>query len=193
MLKGNLKRPSAGSPAYATDDDVGRAWLAPVAIAAFSASLMIIVATVESLPLRDPDARYVGSPLALIGVIAGIFLVLDLVPRSWRHSRETGTSLPASFVGVFEERWWGRRGLVVIVALLSFYVTYISYRNLKSFLPVRDGRQLRRGAPLEPSAGSSSATTPPSSFTTSSARASRPSSSQPSIWPSSPSSRSRSR
>ena len=42
---------------------------------------------------------------------------------------------PASFVGVFEERWWGRRGLVVIAALLSFYVTYISYRNLKSFLP----------------------------------------------------------
>ncbi len=104
-------------------------------IAAFSASLMLIVASVESLPLRDPDARYVGSPLALIGVIAGIFLILDLVPRSWRHSRETGTSLPASFVGVFEERWWGRRGLIVIVALLSFYVTYISYRNLKSFLP----------------------------------------------------------
>ncbi len=135
MPKGNLKQPSADGPAYSSDDDVGRAWLAPVIIAAFSASLMLIVASVESLPLRDPDARYVGSPLALIGVIAGIFLILDLVPRSWRHSRETGTSLPASFVGVFEERWWGRRGLIVIVALLSFYVTYISYRNLKSFLP----------------------------------------------------------
>ncbi len=68
---------------------MGRAWLAPVVIAAFSASLMLIVATVEGLPLRDPDARYVGSPLALIGVIAGIFLVLDLIPRSWRRSRET--------------------------------------------------------------------------------------------------------
>jgi hypothetical protein len=135
MLKGNLKRPLADSPAYSSDDDIGRAWVAPVIIAAFSASLMFIVASVESLPLRDPDARYVGSPLALIGVIAGVFLVLDLVPRSWRHSRETGTSLPASFVGVFEQRWWGRRGLIVIVALFSFYVTYISYRNLKSFLP----------------------------------------------------------
>ena len=135
MLKGKLKRPSAESPAYSSDDDVGRAWLAPVVIAAFSASLMLIVAAAEGLPLRDPDARYVGSPLALIGVIAGIFLVLDLLPRSWRRSRESGTSLPASFVGVFEERWWGRRGLIVIAALLSFYVTYISYRNLKSFLP----------------------------------------------------------
>ena len=135
MLKGKLKRPSADAPAYSSEVDVGRAWLAPVIIAAFSATLMIIVATVEGLPLRDPDARYVGSPLALIGVIAGVFLILDLVPRSWRHSRETGTSLPASFVGVFEERWWGRRGLIVIVALVSFYVTYISYRNLKSFLP----------------------------------------------------------
>ncbi len=135
MPKGKLKR-SGPEAAYQGDaETVGRAWLAPVAIAAFSASLMLIVAAVEGLPLRDPDARYVGSPLALIGVIAGIFLVLDLLPRTWRHSRETGTSLPASFVGVFEERWWGRRGLVVIVALLAFYVTYISYRNLKSFLP----------------------------------------------------------
>jgi len=135
MLKGNLKRPATEVPAYSSDDDVGRAWLAPVAIAAFSASLMFIVAIAEGLPIRDPDARYVGSPLALIGVIAGVFLVLDLVPRAWRHSRETGVSLPASFIGVFEQRWWGARGLVVISALLSFYVTYISYRNLKSFLP----------------------------------------------------------
>jgi hypothetical protein len=135
MLKGKLKPPSAESPAYSSDDDVGRAWLAPVLIAAFSATLMLIVAVAEGLPLRDPDARYVGSPLALIGVIAGIFLVLDLVPRSWRRSRETGASLPASVIGVFEERWWGRRGLIVIAALFSFYVTYISYRNLKSFLP----------------------------------------------------------
>jgi hypothetical protein len=135
MPKGNLKEPSKVRPAYSADDDVGRAWLAPVVIAAFSATLMLIVAIAEGLPLRDPDARYVGSPLALIGVIAGIFLVLDLVPRSWRRSRETGASLPASVVGMFEERWWGRRGLIVIVALISFYVTYISYRNLKSFLP----------------------------------------------------------
>jgi hypothetical protein len=131
-----LSKPSAADPAYAGDaDTVGRAWLAPVGIAAFSGALMLIVAAVEGLPLRDPDARYVGSPLALIGVIAGIFLVLDLLPRSWRRWRETKTSLPAAFVGVFEERWWGRRGLYVIVALVSFYVTYISYRNLKSFLP----------------------------------------------------------
>ena len=40
-----------------------------------------------------------------------------------------------TLVRVFTERWWGRRGLIVLSALLSFYVTYISYRNLKSFLP----------------------------------------------------------
>ena len=135
MPKGNLKL-SAGQTEHTADDDsVGRAWLVPIGIAAFSATLMLIVAGIEGLPLRDPDARYVGSPLALIGVIAGIFLILDLVPRSWRHWRENGGSLPKAIVGVFEERWWGKRGLVVIVALLSFYVTYISYRNLKSFLP----------------------------------------------------------
>lgn len=135
MPRGNPE-PSGVNTAYSGDaDTVGRAWLAPVVIAAFSGALMLIVAAIEGLPLRDPDARYVGSPLALIGVIAGIFLVLDLLPRSWRRWRESSTSLPAAFIAVFEERWWGRRGLIVIAALVSFYVTYISYRNLKSFLP----------------------------------------------------------
>lgn len=96
---------------------------------------MFIVAGVEGLPIRDPDARYVGSPLALIGVIAAIFLVLDLVPRSWREMRRTRVSYPTATANVFRERWWGTRGALVIVSLLSFYVTYISYRNLKSYLP----------------------------------------------------------
>ncbi|MDQ3728223.1 MAG: phosphatase PAP2 family protein [Actinomycetota bacterium] len=135
MDKGHLK--TAGTEASSEDtlDSVGRAWLAPVAIAAVSASLMLIVALAEGLPLRDPDARYVGSPLALIGLIAGVFLVLDLLPRSWRAAKETGDSFASTIVRVFTERWWGRRGLIVLSALLSFYVTYLSYRNLKSFLP----------------------------------------------------------
>ncbi|MDQ3760034.1 MAG: phosphatase PAP2 family protein, partial [Actinomycetota bacterium] len=135
MPKGDLNPPASKAAYHGDEETVGRAWLAPLGIAVFSASLMLIVAIAEGLPIRDPDARYVGSPLALIGVIAGIFLVLDLVPRSWRRSRDTGTPLPASFIGVFEERWWGRRGLTVIASLFAFYVTYISYRNLKSFLP----------------------------------------------------------
>ncbi|MGI9021137.1 MAG: phosphatase PAP2 family protein [Solirubrobacterales bacterium] len=100
---------------------------------------MLIIALVEGLPLRDPDARYVGSPLALIGVIAGVFLVLDLIPRARRASRAEQTSYLRAIGAVFRERWWGMRGAVVVVSLLSFYATYLSYRNLKSFMPFVNG------------------------------------------------------
>ena len=113
-----------------------RAYLAPVAVALVGLASMLIVAASEGLPLRDPDARYVGSPLALIGVIALIFLVLDVVPRAWRASRaDGGRSYLPELVAVLRERWLGRRGLVVAASLVSFYVTYLSYRNLKSFVP----------------------------------------------------------
>ena len=155
-------------------------------IAGISATLMLIVALVEGLPLRDPDARYVGSPLALIGLIAGVFMVLDLVPRSWRRGEaRTGTRCPRrSIVSLRPSAGGASRGLVVIVALFSFYVTYISYRNLKSFLPfVTDANYDKELLDSErwlffgndPGRRSS---------TTSSARASPPSCSRPSTSPS---------
>ncbi len=116
-----------------------RAYMAPAFLAVVGLACMLIVAFAEGLPLRDPDARYVGSPLALISLICAIFLVLDLLPRAWRASRSAGTPYLATMRSVFVERWWGKRGVVVLVSLLSFYVTYLSYRNLKSFLPFVNG------------------------------------------------------
>lgn len=135
MKEGLRERAGSAIPRGREDVTVRRACLPPVGVAAVSATIMLIIAAAEGLPLRDPDARYVGSPLALIGVIAAIFLVLDLLPRGWRSARATGVSFARAVADVFKERWWGRRGVVVVVSLLSFYVTYFSYRNLKSFLP----------------------------------------------------------
>ena len=112
-----------------------RALRAPVAIAAIGLAAMLIVAGLEGLPLRDPDARYVGSPLALIALIVTLFLVVDLVPRAWRASRAQETGYLSTIAAVFRERWWGKRGLVVVGCILAFYGTYFAYRNLKSFMP----------------------------------------------------------
>ena len=116
-----------------------RAYLAPVVIAAMGLACMLIIAFAEGLPLRDPDARYVGSPLALIGLICLMFMVLDVLPRAWRASTASGAAYLATSRAVFNERWWGKRGAVVLVSLLSFYVTYLAYRNLKSFMPFVNG------------------------------------------------------
>ena len=109
--------------------------MAPVAIAVLGLSAMLAVASIEDLPIRDPDARYVGSPIALIGLIAGIFLVLDLIPRTWRAVRATGDPIAATLFSTFRDRWMTSRGAVVVICLISFYVTYLSYRNLKSYIP----------------------------------------------------------
>lgn len=123
------------------DDDIGRAWLAPAVIAALGLAAMFAIAAAKGLPIRDPDARYVGSPLALIAVIAVVFVALDVGPRAWlrrkRGSAESAES--ASPLAVLRERWFNRRGAIVLVALLSFYATYLSYRNLKSFVPFVTG------------------------------------------------------
>jgi hypothetical protein len=140
MNEGSLKRAGAESLRGRERVTAARPFLAPVAVALVALAAMLIVAGVEGLPLRDPDARYVGSPLALIGLIALLFLILDLIPRAVRANREEGKRYLDAAWELFRERWWGSRGAIVLTCLLSFYVTYLSYRNLKSFVPfVTDG------------------------------------------------------
>ena len=112
-----------------------RHFLAPVAIGLVGLGLMFFVSNAEGLPINDPDAKYVGSPLALIGLIVALFVVLDVLPRGWRRARDGSSGVASAAAAVFRQRWWGRRGVIVIACLLGFYATYLAYRNLKSFLP----------------------------------------------------------
>lgn len=117
-----------------------RQFLVPLAIGIPSLLLMFAIARIEDLPIRDPDARYVGSPLALIALIVALFVALDVIPRAVRTARSSDIGLRDAARRLFSERWWGRRGLIVIACILGFYATYLAYRNLKSFLPfVRPG------------------------------------------------------
>ena len=107
----------------------------PAAIGALSVLTMVSFAIAYGLPIRDPDARYVGSPIALILLIALAALLLDVGPRGWSRSRAEEAGFVAGCKGVLHARWLNRRGVVVLVSLLSFYATYLSYRNLKSYIP----------------------------------------------------------
>ena len=94
----------------------------------------LIVAQASDLPLRDPDG-VLGSPLIFIAVLLGVFFLLDVVPRVAKATRLRPSLVRAEFERVISARWGRRRTLLVVSSLLGFYLTYVGYRNLKSFLP----------------------------------------------------------
>ena len=95
-------------------------------LAAAGAVTAVTVAFAYDLPLRDPDG-IAGPAYVRLPLIAALFLLADVVPRALRR----GVRLSE----VVRDRWSVSRLSVVAVGLASFYVSYVSYRNLKGALP----------------------------------------------------------
>lgn len=85
--------------------------------------------------LLDPEGSFLGPsyirlPLLLIGA-----LLLDLVPLTLWKAR----GRPSRVLPIVRHRlrthWTRERFTLVAIGVISFYLTYVSYRNLKSFLP----------------------------------------------------------
>jgi hypothetical protein len=95
-----------------------------------------VVAWVYDLPVRDPDSVAGPTWLRLPLILLAAFL-LDVVPRatgrSWR--RHELRRLPAVTREVVRERWTLPHVRFVLVGLGAWYLTYASFRNLKSFVP----------------------------------------------------------
>jgi membrane-associated phospholipid phosphatase len=112
----------------------GRGLGLAVATALLTGGLAVIGALWLDLPLRDPDG-FLGPSWTRLPLILGLFIAADLVPRVVMRA-DNVKAAPSALRQVLRERWPLPRLLVVLVALTSFYVTYVGYRNLKSFLPV---------------------------------------------------------
>jgi len=125
-----------GRPATSAADPVAphvRRWRSALAgpVVAACTGIAAIVATSEAgVPLRDPGhvalRRFVVAA-GLVGLLAG----LDAVVRARHRSGKPRPSRAAMrYAG--GERWTPTRLVLVGSALVSFYVTYFAYRNLKS-------------------------------------------------------------
>jgi hypothetical protein len=66
--------------------------------------------------------------------VLAAFLV-DVVPRSLWRARTSMRSWWPEAQAVVHEHWTRDRIALVTIGITSFYVTYVSYRNLKNFLP----------------------------------------------------------
>ena len=112
-------------------DPLAWRWHGPaLGIALAMALATAIVSMSDGLEVRDTDKMLSGRIVLLFGTLA-FFIVIDLIPRAIRRPGRFDLALRA----VARERWNRRRLGAVCLGLVSFYVTYLSYRNLKGFLP----------------------------------------------------------
>ena len=98
-------------------------------------TIIALIATAEAnVSFRDPDHVAV---LYIFEVGAGVMLMIagDIFLRARRRNDRRRPSL-AQMKEVRRERWTAKRGIGVAVAVVSFYLTYLAYRNLKAVVPL---------------------------------------------------------
>ncbi len=129
------ERPVTAPADTAVSERPSRRSVAAGPVVALVTLVAAVVATqVADVPLRDPDG-VAGRRLAgVVGLVLGL-VVLDVAVRAWRRTETKRPSL-AAMRAVRRERWHWHRGVAVASALISFYVSYLAYRNIKSMVPL---------------------------------------------------------
>ena len=115
-----------------------------VTIAVVMGLTAIITGQALGYPLRDPEGflgpAWVRLPLLCLGAF-----VADVVPRTlWRTRFRLKSFGPEARV-LIREHWTKERITLVVLGTVCFYLTYVSYRNLKNFLPFVRSDMTRQG------------------------------------------------
>jgi hypothetical protein len=111
-----------------------RAYALLVGIAVVMGALAVTAAIAVDKRLVDPEGFLGPSWLRLPLLVLGA-LLLDLLPRTLWLSRFRPGLMPGLVVARLKTHWTRDRMMLVVTGLVCFYTTYVSYRNLKSFLP----------------------------------------------------------
>ncbi len=112
-----------------------RAYALLVGNAVLMGGLAVIAALVYDKRLADPEGSFLGPswlrlPLLLTGALA-----LDLLPRTLWYSKLDPRAMLPIVRARLRQHWNRERLTLVALGIICFYVVYVSYRNLKSFLP----------------------------------------------------------
>lgn len=94
----------------------------------------VIASRIAGEALQDPDGG-LGPSWAKMPLLLSFAFVIDVVPRSLWRARHHPRSVLGHARGLVREHWTKERVQLVVIGLVTFYVTYVSYRNLKNFLP----------------------------------------------------------
>nr|WP_179503839.1 phosphatase PAP2 family protein [Nocardioides daedukensis] len=84
--------------------------------------------------LRDPEGflgpAWVRLPMLVFGA-----LLLDMLPRALWQGKGKFPMMKQVVIDRWKSHWNRERITLVVMGIVCFYITYVCYRNLKSFLP----------------------------------------------------------
>lgn len=95
----------------------------------------IVVSIATGKPLVDPDGSFLGPTWLRLPLLLGGAILLDLLPRTLWLSRFRPTAMWSIVQQRIRTHWNKERITLVVTGILSFYIIYVCYRNLKSALP----------------------------------------------------------
>lgn len=103
-----------------------------------NATLMGVLAVAAAVSLGegllDPDG-FLGPAWVRLPLLLSAAFFVDLVPRTLWSSRFRPREMPGLMKERLRSHWTRDRVVLVVLGVTTFYITYVSYRNLKSFLP----------------------------------------------------------
>ncbi len=112
---------------------------AAAVVAAVMAVLAALVAWTHHLPLRDPEGAVLPTWIRLPVIVASA-VALDVVARWVLLVRRTGAAHRPALRAVLVERWNRDQVLFTVSGLVTWYVAYVAFRNLKGYVPFVTGR-----------------------------------------------------
>jgi hypothetical protein len=124
-----------------------RAHILMASIAVCMGVLAILGSVIFDARLVDPDG-FIGPSYLRLPTVLALGFGIDLVPRTLWMARLNPRRMPEVFRERLRQHWTRERVVLVVSGILSFYVTYVSYRNLKSQLPFIEGRGHKFDRPL---------------------------------------------
>jgi len=111
-----------------------RAYVLLIGVASSMGLMAIVAAVTLDKSLADPDGFLGPAWVRLPMLLAGAF-AMDMLPRVVASARAGPGHLRQVVRERIAEHWTRERLTLVVLGVVCFYITYVSYRNLKSFLP----------------------------------------------------------
>jgi hypothetical protein len=106
-----------------------------VFLAVGMAAWAVIEAAVLDKRLVDPEGSFLGPSYIRLPILLLGALLLDLLPLTIWNSWRAPKAIPSIVRNRLRTHWNKERWTLVTMGIICFYVVYVTYRNIKSYLP----------------------------------------------------------